>query len=1531
MSELEPKASGLRLAPKEIDMKKIDRDWATNEADKRSWMNENSMYRENFEHASCGVGMVVSIEGKPSRKVVELGIDALKAIWHRGAVDADGKTGDGAGIHVQIPVSFFYDQIERTGHKPRQNELIAVGQVFLPRADFGAQETCRAIVETEVLRMGYYIYGWRHVPVKIECLGEKANATRPEIEQILISNSKGVDEDTFERELYVIRRRIEKSALQAGVPQLYLASLSCRSIIYKGMMLAEQVAVFYPDLCDERFASTFAIYHQRYSTNTFPQWWLAQPFRMLAHNGEINTLKGNVNWMKSHEIRMASSAFGEMADDIKPIIPGGSSDSAALDSVFEALVRAGRSAPMAKTMLVPESWSKQAIELPQSWRDMYSYCNSVMEPWDGPAALAMTDGRWVCAGLDRNGLRPMRYVITGDGLLIAGSEVGMVPINEANCKEKGALGPGQLLAVDLAEGKLYHDEEIKNKLASAHPFGEWTTKIKELDTKLSGVQEKQLYFGEDLRKRQIAAGYTIEEIEQILVPMAEDGKETLASMGDDTPSAVLSERYRPLSHYFRQNFSQVTNPPIDSLREFRVMSLKTRFGNLRNVLDEGTNQSEILALESPFVGNSQWEELIKNFKSDAVNLDCTFEKGSGKEILYTQLNRIRAEAEDAVRSGAGHIVLTDQNINKNRVAMPMILATSAVHSHLTRKGLRTFCSLNVRSSECLDPHYFAVLIGAGASIVNAYLAEDTLADRIDKGLLNGPLTEVIYRYREAIDQGLLKIMSKMGISVISSYRGGLNFEAVGLSRAMCVEFFPGLISRISGIGVSGIQQKSEEIHNLAFGSNTSFLPVGGFYKSRKSGETHAWEAQTMHLMQAACNNASFDLWRQYSNRIKSNPPIHLRDLLDIKPVGPAISIDEVESITSIRKRFVTPGMSLGALSPEAHKTLNVAMNRIGAKSDSGEGGEDPAHFTPEANGDNPSAKIKQVASGRFGVTAEYLNQCEELEIKVAQGAKPGEGGQLPGMKVTDLIARLRHSTKGVTLISPPPHHDIYSIEDLAQLIYDLKQINPRCKVTVKLVASSGVGTIAAGVAKAEADVILISGHNGGTGASPATSIKFAGLPWEMGLTEAHQVLSMNNLRERITLRTDGGLRTGRDIVMAAMMGAEEFGIGTAALIAMGCIMVRQCQSNTCPVGVCTQDENLREKFSGNADKVVNLITFYAQEVREILAEIGARSIDEVIGRADLLSQVSRGADHLDDLDLNPLLISVDGADRISYNRGRERNSVPDTLDREIVHDAARFLNDGEKMQLSYAVQNTHRTVGTRTSSHIVQNFGMRNKLQPDHLTVKLKGSAGQSLGAFAAPGLKIEVAGDANDYVGKGLSGGIIVVRPPMASPLKASENTIIGNTVLYGATDGLLFAAGKAGERFAVRNSGAKVVVEGCGSNGCEYMTGGVAVILGSVGANFGAGMTGGMAYIYDPNETAFEFLNMDSLVTCRVGSSVWEEQLYSLLKMHFEETSSQKAEEILQHWDTEKTKFLQICPKEMLDKLPHPLSYESDSIPAE
>ena len=1508
-------------------MTTFDDAWVAKTEAEFARLEAEGMYSAEHEHSSCGVGLVVAIDGTPRRQVVESGIQALQAIWHRGAVDADGKTGDGAGIHVQIPPAFFEEQVRRTGHEPRQGKT-AVGMIFLPRSDFAAQEAARTIVETEVLRMGYYIYGWRHVPVDITCLGEKANATRPEIEQILICNSKGVDEETFERELYVIRRRIEKSG--SGIRDFYICSMSCRSIIYKGMMLAEQVAVFYPDLMDPRFESAFAIYHQRYSTNTFPRWWLAQPFRMLAHNGEINTLKGNLNWLKSHEIRMSSDYFGELAEDIKPIVAPGSSDSAALDNVFEVLVRAGRSAPMAKTMLVPEAWSKLATKMPQAWLDMYSYSNAVMEPWDGPAALAMTDGRWVCGGLDRNGLRPMRYVVTGDGMLIAGSEAGMVPPDEASVIEKGALGPGQLIAVDMAKGTLYHDSEIKDLMSSSQPFGDWIASVTDLEDATQGMEEKPWFEGEELRRRQISAGYSIEELETVIQAMAEDGKEAIGSMGDDTPAAVLSEKYRPLSHYFRQNFSQVTNPPIDSLREHRVMSLKTRFGNLNNVLDEDNSQTNILTLESPFLSNARFEYLASHEAADAVELDCTFGKDAGPNALHDALERIRHEAEEAVRAGANHIVMTDHHQGPEKVGMPMILATSAVHSWLTRKGLRTFTSLNVRSAECIDPHYFAVLIGCGATTVNAYLAEDSIADRVRRGLIAYDLTTAVQKYREAVDQGLLKIMAKMGISVISSYRGGLNFEAVGLSRAMVAEYFPGMLSRISGIGVSGVQQQVERVHAKGWGGSNSILPIGGFYKARRSGETHAWEAQSMHILQAACAKGSYELWKQYSRAMQSRPPIHLRDLLDFKPKEEPVPLKHVESITAIRKRFVTPGMSLGALSPEAHKTLNIAMNRIGAKSDSGEGGEDPAHFHPEPNGDNPSAKIKQVASGRFGVTAEYLNQCEELEIKIAQGAKPGEGGQLPGMKVTELIPRLRHSTPGVTLISPPPHHDIYSIEDLAQLIYDLKQINPRARVCVKLVSQSGVGTIAAGVAKAKADVILISGHNGGTGASPMTSIKFAGLPWEMGLSEAHQVLTINKLRDRVVLRTDGGLRTGRDIVIAAMLGAQEFGVGTAALIAMGCIMVRQCQSNTCPVGVCVQDPILREKFTGTPDKVVNLISFYAEEVREVLASIGATSIDEVIGRADLLAQVSRGAEHLDDLDLNPMLINVNEGQKITYSGKTERQVVPDTLDAQIVADAEPFFKDGEKMQLSYSVQNTLRSIGTRVSSHIVRRFGMRNNLQPDHLTVKLAGSAGQALGAFGAPGLKIEVRGEANDYVGKGLSGATIVVRPALGSPLVPHENAIIGNTVLYGATDGYLFANGRAGERFCVRNSGAKVVIEGCGSNGCEYMTGGIAVILGSFGDNFGAGMTGGMAYLYDPADDIEMRLNEETVIAVPVAAAAWEAELRGLIERHVEETGSPRAADILRHWEEELPKFRQIVPKEMLSRLTHPLSDEAEAATA-
>ncbi|MEM6668499.1 MAG: glutamate synthase large subunit [Pseudomonadota bacterium] len=1485
------------------------------------------MYDPADERSSCGVGFVAAIDGQPRREVVAKGIDALKAVWHRGAVDADGKTGDGAGIHVQIPQAFFRDHIERTGHTLLDNRL-AVGMVFLPRTDFNAQETCRSIVETEVLRLGYSIYGWRQVPVDISVLGEKANATRPEIEQIMIANTRLVDgepvgDETFERDLYLIRRRIEKEVAAAQVTGFYVCSLSCRSVIYKGMMLAEQVAEFYPDLKDDRFESAFAIYHQRYSTNTFPQWWLAQPFRMLAHNGEINTLKGNLNWMKSHEIRMTSQIFGEHQDDLKPIVANGSSDSAALDAVFEVIVRAGRNAPMAKTMLIPEAWSKAATVMPDSWRAMYAYSNAVMEPWDGPAAIAATDGRWIVGGMDRNGLRPMRYVVTGDGLVVAGSEVGMVPTDEMTVVEKGRLGPGQMIAIDLVDQRILHDSDIKDELASSNPFAEWIEKVTDLEETVVGGSEKALLNAEELRRRQFAAGYSIEEMEAILHPMVEDGKEVVGSMGDDTPIAVLSDQYRPLSHFFRQNFSQVTNPPIDPLREHRVMSLKTRFGNLKNVLDQSSAQTEILTLDSPVVSNGQLAKIKKQLGEGIREIDCLFPVDGGPRALREALTNIRIEVEDAVRAGVGHLLLTDERADENNAAIPMILATSAAHSWLVRKGLRTFCSLNVRSAECIDPHYFAVLIGCGATTVNAYLAQESIVERINRGLLKMSVEEAVRRFRKAIDGGLLKIMSKMGISVISSYRGGCNFEAVGLSRAVVAEFFPGMPSRISGIGLAGIQSKVLSLHEKAFREDVISLPIGGTYKQRRQGEVHAWQSHLMHTMQTACATGSSKQWKRFSDGLHSQPPIHVRDLLGFKPSTKKLHIDEVESITSIRKRFVTPGMSLGALSPEAHETLSIAMNRIGAKSDSGEGGEDPKFMSEKASGDNKVAKIKQVASGRFGVDAEYLNNCEELEIKVAQGAKPGEGGQLPGFKVTELIAKLRKSTPGVTLISPPPHHDIYSIEDLAQLIYDLKQINPDAKVTVKLVAASGVGTIAAGVAKAKADIILISGHNGGTGASPQTSIKYAGLPWEMGLSEAHQVLSLNNLRERVTLRTDGGIRTGRDVVIAAMLGAEEYGVGTAALVAMGCIMVRQCQSNTCPVGVCTQDPKLRKMFTGNADKVVNLFTHIGTEVREILADLGVRSLDEVIGRADLLTQVSRGAAHLDDLDMNPMLVRVDEGRTTKLDRERPRTEVDDTLDAQIIRDAGPFFKDGEKMQLSYTIRNTHRTIGARVSSKIVRRFGMRhNKLQDDHLTIELTGSAGQSLGAFASPGMKLIVHGDANDYVGKGLSGGVIVVKPPLGSPLKPEQNTIIGNTVLYGATNGQLYANGQAGERFAVRNSGATVVVEGCGSNGCEYMTGGNAVILGAVGDNFGAGMTGGMAWVYDEDGRLNEHMNDESIVAVKLESAYWEAELKSLVEAHHAETGSPRAEQILRDWSTERGMFWQICPKEMLDKLAHPLS---------
>ncbi len=1020
---------------------------------------------------------------------------------------------------------------------------------------------------------------------------------------------------------------------------------------------------------------------------------------------------------------------------------------------------------------------------------------------------------------------------------------------------------------------------------------------------------------------------TLEEMETILQPMVEDANEATGSMGDDTPMAVLSDRYRGLHHYFRQNFSQVTNPPIDSLRETRVMSIKTRLGNLGNVLEEGEHQFDILQLDTPILSTGEFTAMREKLGAAVISIDATFLLAEGELGLRRGLDRIRQEAEEAVRAGAAHLIISDEAMGPERVAIPMILATGAVHTHLVRTSLRTFTSVNVRTAECLDVHYVAVLVGVGATTVNPYLAQELIADRQRRGLFGEmSVKAAIGRYKKALDKGLLKTMAKMGIGVLSSYRGGYNFEAIGLSRALVGEFFPGMQSRISGIGLTGIARKVIELHDVAWAEGVLTLPVGGNYKMRRGGETHAFDGGLIHTLQTAVGTDSYTMYRKYSEGCRRLPPVSPRDLLDFRTDGlTPIPVEDVESITEIRKRLVSPGISLGALGPEAHETLSIAMNRIGARSDSGEGGEDPERAKPRPNGDNASSAIKQIASGRFGVTAEYLNNCREIEIKVAQGAKPGEGGQLPGFKVTGLIAKLRHSTPGVTLISPPPHHDIYSIEDLAQLIYDLKQINPVATVCVKLVSRSGIGTIAAGVAKAKADAILISGHSGGTGASALTSVKYAGLPWEMGLSEAHQVLMLNRLRHRVKLRTDGGIKTGRDVVMAAMLGAEEFGIGTASLVAMGCIMVRQCHSNTCPVGVCTQDESLRAKFEGTPEKVINLFSFIAEEVREILARLGFRSLTDIIGRTDLLQQVSRGSTLLDDLDLNPILAQADPGPYPRYCTLEGRNEVPETLDAQMIADAAPFFERREKMQLQYNIRNTHRAIGTKFSGAIVRSFGSSG-LPAGHVSVRLRGSAGQSLGAFAVQGLKLEVIGDANDYVGKGLSGGTIVVRTAPSSKMRSNANTIIGNTCLYGATSGQLFASGQAGERFAVRNSGATAVVEGCGSNGCEYMTGGTVVILGAFGDNFGAGFTGGVAFLFDPESTLESRINPETLSWQRVSSAYWESQLRGLIERHVVETNSRYAAMLLHNWEQTLPSFWQIVPKDYVQYLPRSLTDEQE-----
>ncbi len=1477
---------------------------------------KNHSYNENMEHDACGVGMIAATNGKKSRKIVDYGIEALKAIWHRGAVDADGKSGDGAGIQIEIAPDFFRDKIISSGQTLDETKRICVGMVFLPRTNYADQEKCREIIEAVLLEENYHIYGWRQVPVNSNVLGSTAERSRPEIAQVMFKKNEILKTNNLERDLFETRKKIEKLARENQLRNFYICSFSSRSIVYKGMFLAELLAEFYPDLNDKKLTSRFAIFHQRYSTNTFPSWDLAQPFRTLAHNGEINTLKGNINWMKIHEQDMSSSLFKDVKN-LQPVIRS-SSDSGALDNVFELLTHSGKLAPLIKLMMIPDSWSKRSKTVPKNHQDLFNFLNSTIEPWDGPAAICATDAKWVLASTDRNGLRPLRYTITSDDLFFAGSESGMIKIPEEKIIEKGKLGPGQIIAIDLKKGKLFKDKEIKDLLAK--DYKKYNKQIIDLDKKIMPDNEKANYSGEELKKRQYLSGLSVEDLELILHPMAEEGKEASGSMGDDTPVAVLSSHYRPVSHYFRQNFSQVTNPPIDSLRENKVMSLKTRFGNLGNILDfDNLTEENIFVLNSPVLTNSQLKKFKKIFSTKIKEIDCTFEL---KSSLKDRIEQIRVECETAVREGSTTLILSDKNISNLRASIPSILIVGAVHSHLIKNGLRGYCSLNIECSDVLDTHSFAVLIGVGATTINPYLAIDSIYQRFEKKLFGeSDFEDCIKKFKKSIDAGLLKIMSKMGISVISSYRGGCNFEAVGLSRGIVSDYFPGMSSRISGIGISGIEKKIKELNFKSSTQNIFTLPIGGLYRYRKSGEDHQHQGNLIHLLQSAVGQGSYETYKKYSKGIHDLPPINLRDLLQFNSKRKSIDIKDVEPVEQILKRFGSGSMSHGALSAEAHEVLATGMNRIKGASCSGEGGEDPKRFKMLSNGDSANSRVKQIASARFGVTLNYLNNANEIEIKMAQGAKPGEGGQLPGFKVTGEIARLRYSTPGVTLISPPPHHDIYSIEDLAQLIYDLKQVNPKARVSVKLVASTGIGTIAAGVAKANADIILISGHSGGTGASPQTSIKYAGIPWEMGLTEANQILTLNNLRHKVTLKTDGGIKTGRDVLMAAMMGAEEYGMGTSSLVAMGCIMVRQCHSNTCPVGVCSQDKSLRDKFNGTPEKVVNLFTFVATEVREILASLGYKSINEIIGRTDLLSQINKGAPNLDDLDLNPLLVQADPGSNPRYCKEKIINTVPDTLDEKIWSDIKDKIEISKKNQFSYKIENTFRSVGTRLSHYVYKKF-LNQKLKPDTISIKLNGSAGQSLGAFLTSGIKLLVEGDTNDYVGKGLSGGSIIVRPSSKSKLVSNENTIIGNTVLYGATSGKLFASGQAGERFAVRNSGGLAIVEGCGAHGCEYMTGGVAIILGKVGDNFGAGMTGGMAFVYDEKNNFKNFANPNSIIWQPVETDYWKIYLKDNLKQFFTETNSKIAKKIISNFEKELQNFIQICPIEMLDKLEHPIT---------
>jgi glutamate synthase (NADPH/NADH) large chain len=1491
-------------------------------------MNENKLaglYDPSFEHDACGIGFVANIKGNKSHKIIFDALTVLENMEHRGACGCENNTGDGAGIMIQTPHEFFFEECIKLGvHLPPFGKY-GVGVIFFSR-EIRLREECREIFNRCAEKLGLEILTYRKVPVNPTNIGATALSVEPEIEQVFITCPDHINNPLeFERKLFVLRNyasHIINNTVKKDAIGFYIASLSYKTVIYKGQLTSLQVRDYFPDLSNKRIVSAFGLVHSRFATNTFPSWKLAQPFRFIAHNGEINTLQGNLNWLKTSEHGLTSPYFtAEEMEMLLPIVTGEQSDSACLDNMIELLALSGRSLPHVMMMLIPEAWDGNDLMDPLK-KAFYEYHASMMEPWDGPASISFTDGKVIGATLDRNGLRPSRYCVTTDDRVIMASETGVLPVDPKMIKEKGRLQAGKMFVVDMEQGRIISDEELKQTICSQKPYGEWLNKYK---IRLEELPEPRVMFThletEQIFKYQKAFGYTTEDLEMIIAPMAIDGKEPVGSMGTDVPLAVLSDQPQHLSAYFKQLFAQVTNPPIDPIRERMVMSLAAFVGNNGNLLNDDPLTCHTVALQHPVLNNHELEKIrsVDTGIFQAKTLQTYFRADGKPGSLKKGLDRLCRYAEDAVHDGFEVLILCDRAVDSEHAAMPSLLATAAVHHHLIRKGLRGQVGIVVEAGDVWEVHHFACLLAFGATAINPYLALSSIRDLKLTNKLQTDLDaeQLKKNYVKAVCDGLLKVFSKMGISTLQSYQGAQIMEIIGLNKDLVDKYFTGTISRIEGMGLDALAKETLTKHFFGFSRKdipVDRLPAGGLYQWKRKGEFHLFNPQTIHLLQYSTRMNDYNTFKKYSRLVnsQSEKACTLRSLLRFKKNRPSISIDEVEPAENIYKRFATGAMSFGSISWEAHTTLAIAMNRLGGKSNTGEGGEDEIRYQTLSNGDNMRSAIKQVASARFGVTSYYLTEASELQIKMAQGAKPGEGGQLPGHKVDEWIGKTRYATPGVGLISPPPHHDIYSIEDLAQLIFDLKNANRSARINVKLVSKAGVGTIAAGVAKAKADVILISGHDGGTGASPISSIKHAGLPWELGLAETHQTLVRNKLRSRVVVQTDGQLKTGRDIAIAALLGAEEWGVATAALVTEGCIMMRKCHLNTCPVGVATQDPELRKRFNGDPENVINLFKFLVQELREIMADLGFRTVNEMIGQADCL-ETRDNINHwkYGNLDLSPVLYKEKASEYVGlYKQEEQDHGLFNVLDWQLLKVAQPALQSLEKVKASFTIKNTDRTTGTILSNEITKIYKGEG-LPEDTIHFKFNGTAGQSFGAFNTKGVTLELEGDANDYCGKGLSGARLIVYPPKQASYVPEENIIIGNVAFYGATRGEAFIRGKAGERFCVRNSGAKVVVEGAGDHGCEYMTGGVAVILGATGRNFAAGMSGGIAYVYDVQSNFATMCNTE-MVDLDPLDNEDIKALHELIQKHFNYTASTVAQFVLSDFDNQLKNFIKVFPKD-------------------